>query len=325
MPQIWFERPVPSKFLHLLDGQATVAGPASATPDRPLSALAGAQVAIVGSRFRFDGPFFDQFPGLRAVIRTGIGYDNVSVPDATAHHVAVCNVPSGPTISTAEHAVALMLATVKHLKQADRDLRRGGIADLYMAFDGIELYGRRLGLIGLGRIGSRVARFAQALDMIVIAYDPYLAPAQAAAAGVELASSLETLLAVADVVSIHAPYSPETHHLFNAERFAQMKPGAYLINAARGGLVDEAALLSALESGHLAGAGLDVFDPEPPPPNHPLLQRDDVIATGHVAGATQASKDRLIEGAIQQALNVLRGERPPFLLNPDVWPLPDAR
>ena len=177
----------------------------------------------------------------------------------------------------------------------------------------------------MGRIGSRVARFAQALEMIVIAYDPYLSPAVAAAAGVELTSSLETLLAVADVVSIHAPYSPETHHLFNAERFAQMKPGAYLINAARGGLVDEAALLSALESGHLAGAGLDVFDPEPPPANHPLLQRDNVIASGHVAGATQASKDRLIEGAIQQALNVLRGERPPFLLNPEVWPLPDAR
>jgi D-3-phosphoglycerate dehydrogenase / 2-oxoglutarate reductase len=319
MPQIWFERPVPDKFLPMLAGQATVAGPASATPDRPLSALAGAQVAIVGSRIRFDGAFLDQFPNLRAVIRTGIGYDNVSLPDATTRQVAVCNVPSGPTISTAEHAVALMLATVKHLKQGDRDLRRGSIADLYLAFDGLELYGRRLGLIGLGRIGSRVARFAQALEMIVIAYDPYLSPAQAAA-GVELASSLQAVLAVADVVSVHAPYSAETHHLFNAERFAQMKPGAYFVNAARGGLVDEAALLSALASGHLAGAGLDVFDPEPPPPDHPLLLRDDVIASGHVAGATQASKDRLIEGAIRQALAILRGEQPPFLLNPEIWP-----
>jgi D-3-phosphoglycerate dehydrogenase / 2-oxoglutarate reductase len=320
MPRIWFERPVPAKFLNLLDGQATVAGPASATPDQPLSALPGAQVAIVGSRIRFDGAFFDQFPNLRAVIRTGIGYDNVSVPDATARQVAVCNVPSGPTISTAEHAVALMLATVKHLKQGDRDLRRGDIADLFLAFDGLELYGRRLGLIGMGRIGSRVARIAQALEMTVIVYDPYLSPAQAAAAGVELASSLEAVLAVADVVSIHAPYSAETHHLFNAERLAQMKPGAYLVNAARGGLVDEAALLSALESGHLAGAGLDVFDPEPPPTNHPLLQRADVIASGHVAGATQASKDRLIEGAIQQAVAILGGEQPPFLLNPEIWP-----
>jgi D-3-phosphoglycerate dehydrogenase len=325
MQQIWFERPCPPKFLPLLEGQATVVGPASATPDRPLSALAGAQVAIVGSRIRFDGALLDQFPNLRAVIRTGIGYDNVSLPDATARGVAVCNVPSGPTISTAEHAMALLLATVKHLKQGDRELRRGGVADFFLEFDGLELYGRRLGLIGMGRIGSRVARMAQALEMAVIVYDPYLSPAQAVAAGVELAPSLEAVLAAADVVSIHAPYTAETHHLFNAERIAQMKPGAYLINAARGGLVDEAALLSALESGHLGGAGLDVFDPEPPRPDHPLLQRDDVIASGHVAGATQASKDRLVEGAIQQALNFLRGERPPFLLNPEVWPPQDAR
>jgi D-3-phosphoglycerate dehydrogenase len=161
---------------------------------------------------------------------------------------------------------------------------------------------------------------AQAMDMVVTAFDPYLSPEQAAAAGVELAPSLEALLRTADVVSIHAPYTAETHHLMNAERFAQMKRGAYLVNAARGGLVDEAALLAALESGQLRGAGLDVFDPEPPRPDHPLLQRDDVIASGHVAGATQASKDRLIEGAIMQALNVVRRERPPFLVNPEVWP-----
>ena len=320
MDQIWFERPCPPKFLPLLEGLATVAGPAAATPDRPLSALAGAQVAIVGSRFRFDGALFDQFPSLRAVIRNGIGYDNVSLPDATARGVAVCNVPDGPTISTAEHAVALLLAAVKHLKQGDRELRRGGVADFFMEFDGLELYDRRLGLIGMGRIGSRVARFAQALDMRVSVFDPYLSPERAKAAGVELVPTLEALLAEADVVSIHAPATPETYHLFNAERFAQMKRGAYLINAARGALVDEAALLSALESGQLAGAGLDVFESEPPRPDHPLLQRDDLIASGHVAGATAASKDRLLEGALQQAVAILRGERPRFLVNADMWP-----
>ena len=320
MNQIWFERPCPPKFLPLLDGLATVVGPAAATPDNPLSALVDAQVAIVGSRIHFDGAFFDQFPRLRAVIRTGIGYDNVSLPDATARGVAACNVPDGPTISTAEHAIALLLATVKHLKQGDRELRRGGVVDSFLEFDGLELYGQRLGLIGMGRIGSRVARFAQALEMRVSVFDPYLSPERAAAAGVTLVPTLEALLVAADVVSVHAPYTAETRHLFNAERFAQMKPGAYFINAARGGLVDEAALLSALESGHLAGAGLDVFDPEPPRQDHPLLQRDDVIASGHVAGATQAGKDRLVEGAIQQALAVLRGERPAFLLNPDMWP-----
>jgi len=320
MEQIWFERPVPPKFLELLEGRAIAMGPASATPERPLSALAEARVAIVGSKLRFDGPFFDQFPKLLALIRTGIGYDNVVVPEATARGVAVCNVPSGPTISTAEHAMALLLATVKHLKQGDRELRRGGVVDAFMSFEGIELYGRQLGLIGMGRIGSRMARMAQSMDMVVTAFDPYLSAEQAAAMGVALAPTLEALLANSDVVSIHAPYTAETHHLMNAERFAQMKPGAYLVNAARGGLVDEAALLAALESGHLRGAGLDVFDPEPPRPDHPLLQRDDVIASAHVAGATQASKERLIEGAIAQALDVLHRERPPFLVNPEVWP-----
>jgi phosphoglycerate dehydrogenase-like enzyme len=154
----------------------------------------------------------------------------------------------------------------------------------------------------------------------VVAYDPFVTPEQAAALGVELAPTLEALLSTADIVSLHAPYTAETRHLINAQTLAQMKPGSYLVNAARGGLVDEAALLAALESGHLAGAGLDVFDPEPPRRDHPLLLRDDVLGTGHVAGATPAGKDRLLEGALRQALQVLRGERPPYLINPEVWP-----
>lgn len=325
MHRIWFERAVPDKFLPLLEGQALPVGPASATPADPLSALRGAQAAIIGAKFRFDAAMFDQFPELRAVVRTGIGYDNIAVPDATARGVAVINVPDGPTISTAEHAVALLLAAVKHLKASDRDLRRGGNPDAYQNFDGLELYQRRLGLVGLGRIGRRVARVAQALDMIVLAYDPFITPEQAEALGVELAPTLDALLAAADVISLHAPLTAETRHLINARTLAQMKPGAYLINAARGGLVDEAALLAALESGHLRGAGLDVFDPEPPRPDHPLLLRDDVIGTGHVAGATPAGKDRLLEGALRQALQVLRGERPPHLVNPAVWPALEAQ
>jgi len=239
--------------------------------------------------------------------------------------VAVINVPDGPTISTAEHAVALLLAAVKHLKASDSDLRRGGNPDSYQNFDGLELYQRRLGLVGLGRIGRRVARVALALEMVVVAFDPFVTLEQAAALGVELAPSLDALLAAADVVSLHAPLTAETRHLINARTLARMKPRAYLVNAARGGLVDEAALLAALDSGHLRGAALDVFDPEPPRPDHPLLLRDDVIGTGHVAGATPAGKDRLLEGALRQALQVLRGERPPHLVNPAVWPALEAQ
>jgi phosphoglycerate dehydrogenase-like enzyme len=142
---------------------------------------------------------------------------------------------------------------------------------------------------------------------------------------VELAPTLEAILATADAVSLHLPLTPETHRLMNGERLALMKPGAILINAARGGLVDETALLDALERGHLQGAGLDVFEREPPAPDHPLLQRLDVVATPHIAGATIAGKDRVWQVAIQQALQVLRGERPPHLLNPAVWPLPPQK
>jgi len=325
MNRIWFERPLPPKFLNLLAGVAIAVGPASATPEQPLSELLSAHAAVVGSRIQFNGSLLDRCPELRVIVRTGIGVDNISIPDATARTIAVCNVPDGPTISTAEHTLALILATVKHLKQCDRELRRGGRMDFFSDYDGLELNGRCLGLVGMGRIGSQVAKMAQALGMQIAVFDPYLSAEQAAEAGVELAPSLEAMLQMADVVSVHAPFTPATYHLINAERIAQMKPGSYLINTARGGLVDEAALLEALKRGHVRGAGLDVFDPEPPHADNPLLHRDDVVATGHVAGGTQASKDRLWEGAIVQALQVLQGQRPEHLVNQEVWPLMMAR
>ena len=155
--------------------------------------------------------------------------------------------------------------------------------------------------------------------MRVVAYDPYISKERAGELGIELVSSMAEALRVADVVSLHVPLTDETRHLINAQSLAAMKPGAYLVNTARGGLVDEKALIEALDSGHIHGAGLDVFDPEPPPPDHPLLQRDNVVATPHIAGASMQSKDRLWQQAIAQALQVLRGERPPNLLNPEVW------
>jgi D-3-phosphoglycerate dehydrogenase len=173
--------------------------------------------------------------------------------------------------------------------------------------------------VGLGQIGRRVAAFASTLGMRVAAFDPFVEPAAAQALGVELTSELHDLLAEADIVSLHAPLTPETARLINRERLSVMKRGSILINTARGGLVDESALLDALKSGHLRGAGLDVFDPEPPQPDNELLKRADVIATPHIAGATRASKDRLWRIAIGQALQVLRGERPSGLANPEMW------
>lgn len=320
MYKIWSERPVPPHLTSLFEGVAIVVSPGASSRDQGPSGAAEAQAIIASSRMLYNGAFADRCPELRVISRTGIGVDNIVVPEMTARGIAVCNAPDAPTISTAEHAIALILAVAKHLKQCDRELRRGGEHDYFSDYTGSELYGLQLGLIGIGRIGRRVAQFAQALGMRVLAYDPMIAPEQLQALGVEQAATLPSLLQRADVVSLHIPLTDASRNLMNAANLGLMKRGSYLVNTARGGLVDQAALLTALESGHLRGAGLDVFPSEPPDPNSPLLQRDDVIATPHIAGATPASKDRLWSTAIQQVLQVLRGERPANLVNPEAWP-----
>lgn len=323
MFQIWFERAMPSTYSSLLDGIGVAVGPGD--PTRPLDTMIGAHAVVASAQVRYNGALLDQVPTLRVIARTGIGVDNITIADATARGIAVCNVPDGPTISTAELTWALILTTTKQIKRVERELRLVGEQDHFSQYRGIELYNARLGLIGLGRIGSRVAKIAQAFGMIVSAFDPVLSPERANELGVECSPSLEALLGSSDVVSLHLPATAETRRFMNAERLAQMKPGAYLINAARGALVDESAVLHALNSGHLSGFGADVFDPEPPNLDNPLLYREDVVATPHIASATAASRDRLWRGAINQALQVLRGEKPPNLLNPEVWPVLASR
>lgn len=315
MYRIWFDRPCPGRFAPLLAGLAVATGPGLASSD----GTDGVQAIIASARTRYDAAQLDRFPQLRVISRTGAGYDNIDVAAATARGIVVCHAPDAPTISTAEHTLALLLALAKRLKPTERALRQGNLLDFFESYTGIEIAGRQLGVVGLGRIGRRVAQMATALGMRVVAYDPYLPPAQRQSLPVRWATDLASLLQSSDFVSLHVPLTPETRHIINGTTIAWMKPGSFLINCARGGLVDEAALLAALESGHLAGAGLDVFEVEPPPPDHPLLHRDDVIATPHVAAATDAGRDRLWRTAITQALQVLRGERPPFVVNPEVW------
>jgi D-3-phosphoglycerate dehydrogenase len=262
----------------------------------------------------------DRAPLLRVIARTGIGVDKVDLEAATERGIAVCNAPDAPTISTAEHAITLMLAIAKQVPAAQAALRNGG-RDFFASHQGEELSGRTLGLAGIGRIGSRVARIIAGFDMQVIAYDPFVGEASAAAVGIKLVDSLEELLTTADIVSLHLPLTDATRHLIDGERLGLMKPGAILVNTARGGLVDHDALLGALELGHLSGAGLDVTDPEPLPTDHPLLRRDNVVVTPHVAAATTAGKARLYESAVAQALQVLRGQYPKHLVNPEVWPV----
>ena len=315
LPLIWFERPVHPALAASVGASCTVLGPG--TDDDRFAGIESAIAAVAGAA-PYDGAVMDRAPNLLVIARTGIGVDAVDIAAATARGIAVCNTPDGPTISTAEHAVTLILMVAKRVRPAEAALRDGTSVGYFARHEGIELAGKTLGLVGFGRIARRVATIATSIGMHVIAFDPYLDP-HAISPSVATAASLERLLAIADVVSVHVPLTDGSRGMFDADRFAAMKPGAVFVNTARGGIVDQDALLAALDAGRLSGAGLDVTTPEPLPTDHPLLGRDDVIVTPHIASATADGKVRILLAAFEQAMAVARGERPDHLLNPEVW------
>lgn len=264
-----------------------------------------------------------QCPQLLCVSSTGAGYDTVDVAACTAAGIAVVNQAGGNADSVAEHTLALMLSVSRRMVESDRRMRReqGFTREDVM---GHEIRGKTMGLVGMGHIGTRVARLAQAFGMQVLAVDPLLSAEEIQKRGARSVSFSE-LLAQSDVVSLHCPRDATTLKMMNADTFAQMKPGALFINTARGGLHDEAALTKALTSGHLAGAGLDVWDQEPPPLSHPLLTMDNVFATFHTAGVTHEARRNVAAIGAEQILQLLAGQRPPRLVNPEVWPAFEKR
>ncbi len=306
LPLLFVDHPFPELYRDLVDGRATIAG--SGTDDD----LDRADAVIAGATRIWDASQFALAPNLSVISRVGVGYDNVDVTDAADAGVVVCNAPLAPMVSTAEHTMALLFAVTKHLPhqiaRAGEGLRGEPVGRA------LELDARILGLVGIGRIASRVAVVAQALGMRVIATDP--AVSQAPVEGVEMVG-FDDLLAMSDVVSLHAPALPSTIGMIDAAALAKMRPGSYLVNCARGLLVDTDALVDALDSGHLRGAGLDVTDPEPLPADHRLLGRHDVVVTPHVASATVAGRRRLYAHAIDNALAVLDG-RPASTVAPPI-------
>lgn len=313
-PPVWLERhPLPAVAAEV-HAAVTVLGPGEDRPADPFGDVAEA-VGIVAGAYHYGADVLERAPSLRVLARTGIGVDRVDVAAATARGVVVCNAPDGPTVSTAEHAVTLMLAAAKGIKPSEAALRAGSDG-LYSGHRAVELDGKRLGLVGCGRIARRVAAAARGLGMEVTAHDPYLAAADFPP-GVAQAASLEEALD-ADVVSVHVPLVEATRGMFDEAAFGAMRPGAVFVNTARGELVDQEALLLALDSGHLLAAALDVTVPEPLPADHPLLHRDDVIVTPHVASATPESRERIFRIAFSEVLAVLHGERPRHAVNPDV-------
>ncbi|MEY2552952.1 MAG: hypothetical protein QOC57_812 [Ilumatobacteraceae bacterium] len=301
LPILFFDHPLPDAYRDLVDGRAIAVGPDDAD-------LGTAHAVLAGARRPWDAEAFALGSNLKVISRIGIGYDNVDVPAAAAAGVIVCNAPDAPSVSTAEHTLMLMLAVVKNLP-AQIDRARQGLAGATTG-TALELDGAVLGLVGYGRIARRVGAAGLALGMNVLAYDPYLTEAQ----GCELVG-LDRLFAESDVISLHAPAVADTRHMINSTSLATMKQGVYLVNCARGGLVDQEALVAALDSGQVAGAGLDVTDPEPLPAGHPLLEHPNVIVTPHVASATVAGRRRLYAHAIDNALNVLAG-RPATIVPP---------
>ncbi|MBL8378696.1 MAG: hydroxyacid dehydrogenase [Burkholderiales bacterium] len=265
-----------------------------------------------------DARLLARCPELLIVSSSGAGYDTITVPDCTAAGVAVVNQAGANADSVAEMALGLMLDVMRRISECNRRLRseRGFSREDVI---GRELRGKTLGLVGIGETGRRVAALARAFGLRVLASDPLLDAATIAARGAE-AVDLDQLLAQSDIVSLHCPREPATLGLIGAAALARMRRGAILISTARGGVHDEVALAEAIRSGHLGGAGLDVWQVEPPPQDHPLLALPNVTATFHTAGVTHEARRNVAAWGAEQLVGALRGERPPRLVNPQVWP-----
>lgn len=306
MSVVWFVRGTPAEL-----------EPALSNPPHGLAPITGVgpdmsqrvdAVGILAGGELYDADVFDSLPDLKVLSRVGIGFDAVDLAAATERGILVTNTPDGPTTSTAEHTIALMMAVAHELKPSAERLRNA-VGNYVNHQHSMELQSRTLGLVGYGRIGRAVAVMAKAIGMTVLITDP-IHPHSV---------TLDELLSSSDVVSLHAPAIESTIGLFDQTAFERMRPGSILINCARGPIVVTAHLVAALESGHLMGAGLDVTDPEPLPPEHPLLHMSNVIVTPHIASNTTAGRARMERMAFEQLTLGLSGQRPTELLNDEAW------
>jgi len=257
-------------------------------PAKLKAMLAEADGIVIRSGTQLTAEVLRDQPRLKAIVRAGVGVDNIDVPTATRQGIVVMNTPGGNTVSTAEHTLALILALSRNVAQANDSLKAGRWDR--NKFTGTQLGGKTLGIVGLGRVGLAVARRAQGFDMKVIGFDPFLSAERAAELGIETVSPLDDLWGRCDYISLHTPLSAETRNLIGPEALARMKPSVRIVNCARGGLIDEPALAEALTSGRVAGAAIDVFDPEPPPADHPLVRHPKVLVTPHLGASTEEAQ-----------------------------------
>ncbi|WP_419884197.1 phosphoglycerate dehydrogenase [Peribacillus sp. B-H-3] len=258
---------------------------------------------LVRSATTVTEELMDRMPNLKIIARAGVGIDNIDVPAATKRGIVVVNAPDGNTMSTAEHTFAMMASLMRHIPQAHSSLKNGEWKR--SSFTGTELYGKTLGIVGMGRIGSEIAKRAKAFGMTPAVYDPFLTAERAKKMGV-LSLSLEDLLKTADIITVHTPLTKDTRNLLNKENLSTCKKGVYLLNCARGGIINEDDLYSLIQEGHIAGAAIDVFATEPPH-GHKLLTLDAVIATPHLGASTKEAQLNVATQVAQEVLQFLNG------------------
>lgn len=301
--RILVAEPIADEGIDVLQARHDVDVRTGLSPDELRTAIADYDALLVRSQVRVDAPLIEAGSRLVVIGRAGVGVDNVDLDAATRAGVTVVNAPTGNTIAAAEHTLALLLGLARRVAAADASVRRGEWQRA--PFEGIEVRGKTLGLIGLGKIGLAIADRARGLEMTVVGHDPYVTAEQASLHGVELVD-LDTLLARSDVVSVHVPLTHATKHLIGRATIAKMKPGAFVLNTARGGIVDEAALADALLSGQVGGAAIDVFEMEPPK-DSPLLAAPNTILTPHLGASTAEAQVAVAVEVAHGVLDVLDG------------------
>jgi len=304
----------------LLESQSRVVVTDDPTEEAMMKTAAEADGILFRIRPRCTAALLAACKKLKVIGRHGVGLDTVDIPAATRLGIAVVHAPGSNSQAVAEHALMLMLACVKRTLPVDRLTRAGDWSAKQRAVGNTELSGKTLGIVGVGNIGRRVAKFAGAVGMRVLAYDKYVPADEVRRRGAEPVGSLDELLRQVDVLTCHTPLTEETRQMINARTLALMKEGAVYINTSRGGVQDERALFEALTRGKLGAAGIDVFEEEPTPVDNPLLNLQNVVVSSHVAGVTKEANRQMGVQVAGEMLRVLRGEKPQVLVNPEVWP-----
>ncbi len=311
-PRVLIADPVAPEGIELLRRVAEVDVKTGLPQDSLIATIPSYDALVVRSETKVTRPVIEAAERLQVVGRAGVGVDNIDLDAATERGIVVVNAPQGNTVAAAEHTIALLLALARHIPQADASMRAGKWDR--KSYIGTEVRGKTLGIIGLGKIGSEVARRATALEMRVLAVDPFVPVERARALGVE-SVDFEQLLILSDFISVHPPLTAATQGMIGAAEIARMKDGVRIINVARGGIIDETALADAVRSGKVAGAAVDVFTSEPPPPDNPLLGDPRIITTPHLGASTAEAQERVAIDVAEQIVDVLQGRPARYAVN----------